>query len=243
MLDVIKALIEIAAKLVGAGDKLREHRFKAVGQKLLVLYFRVNETVEGAQEVIRQMERYRQDTDWRREHGKETIYTGTTHHFSPKRVLEEQALNISRLKNALGSVRVEMALVDGSLSRRLDGLVDGKSNAVRSLTILLRYHELPLHSIPAEEIDAAVEENLAQHGFFDWRNIVEGDGTETIKVFAGSEALYRQIVDYLDSGVPQKRIEELTKLAADMREQIGKHWSLADTLPQAAQLLRDVDED
>lgn len=240
MLEIIKALIEIAKSLVGASDKLRNERFRAVGAKLLVLYFRVNETIDGTQAMLRGMEQYRKDTEWRRDHGKETIYTSITHHFAIHHILEEQSLNIGRLGAALQQLSVELRLVDADLLRRLTGLLKGKANAISMLRVMLRAERIPLKSIGSEELDAAIIKNLEMGGFFDYRELISGKPGEVITERFGSEELYRQISAYLDSGLPQKRIAEFAALANEMREQIGKHWSLSDILPHATQLIGEA---
>jgi hypothetical protein len=237
MLEIIKALIEIAKSLVGAPDKLRSEQFRAVGEKLLVLYFRVNETIDGAQAMLRGMERYRRDTEWRQNHGKEAIYTSTTHHFAIDQILKEQSLNIGRLGAALRQLRVELSLVDADLLRRLTGLSDGKANAVSMLSLMLRTERIPLKSIGSEELETAIKENLERRGFFDYRELISGGHGEVITERFGSEELYRQISTYLDSGLPHTRIAEFVALANEMREQIGKHWSLSEILPRATQLI------
>jgi len=237
MLEIIKALIEIAKSLVGAADKVRGEQFRATGEKLLVLYFRINETIDAAQAMLGTMERYRRDTEWRRDHGKETIYTSTTHHFAIDHILEEQSINISRLSRALRKLSVELSLVDADLLRRLTGLLDGKANAVSMLIVMLKTQTIPLRSIDSKELDAAIEKNLEKRGFFSYRELITGNCDEVITERFGSEALYRQISTYLDSGLPQKRVAELVALTNEMREQIGKHWELKDILPRATQLV------
>jgi hypothetical protein len=265
MLDIIKALVEIAAKLVGAADRLRGERFKDVGRKLLVLYFRVNETIEEAQEIILAMQAYRRDMDeWVTKLGQpeaqrySPLYSPEITRSNLPRsnlnrlesALKIQALNLGRLAGALSDVRLELSLVDRRLARRLDILVMAKSDAVSFLRLALMRSEIPIWRISPEELDTASERDDGQwwplHG---WNLAEYGDGIIELPsrqlggARIGSKRPYQQIAEYLDSGYSQSEVAELENLADTMREQIGKHWSLGETLPHATRLIRKADEE
>ena len=229
MVEIFNALVEILSKAVPAlTGARRTKRLNTIGTDLFVIYFRLNEVLVTAEQIVSSLETYVERM------GRHLASGGDPYALTAgswiRELLERQSVNLTRLCDLLASHDMRLVLIDADAYTKLAPLIDRKSGAIRGLLKAIDGQRLPA-SPSADDVRfiLATDDFWSRDRRYD--HIIDHlrhDGIPLDRPWG--EETYQTVVAYLRERDPKAQLAEIAAGVERLRAALLEHFSVEDLL-------------
>jgi hypothetical protein len=236
MIEITRLLMEgikqILAGLSSMSSRKRKQRINDIGGRLFVIYFRLNEVIITAENIIGCLEAYVQRMGNYLADGKDShaLTAGKWIKFD----LAKQVVNLGRVGHLMADMDHELMLVAGGTYVNLDPLLDRKLGALKTLTYALESGHLP---IPSEsDLDVLANAMADREGriwesiSLEWRLATDLGSTAISTTAPWDEPIYQMVKSYLEHGRPRQELEQIRATVTEFRTALIRYFSVEDML-------------
>jgi hypothetical protein len=236
MLDFLKAILEIVAKVVPTSLAARNKRkLNDLGVELFILYAQVAEAMIYAEDIIRSVEIYIECIEHKLKTGGDRFPIDLEQQSDIDFKLQAQRANLAKIGDTIDRWILYLNIIDSESLARLMPLLLEKCSVLNSLLWIMGQGRIPVIGPSGSDIDRVAAASF-QAGLESSR-ILEGIRTQVDSVAIPiqtpwDENKYRSTVQTLRNYNSRQAVEEIRAVLAQLRSSLENNFSLADVLPR-----------